>query len=713
MHDIPPDDAQAAQFLIKGLQIEESKKPAPTSTTKTSNSTSSAGPSGSTSQSGANGKPTLSSSQSPHIDGHAKTEQLNLEVTAHLSETLTGLYRKGRLTPDTGHRKGKGKEVCLWQQGAQVAYRLLGHPSIVRPNLVSSVSRAGDEVWAPSTLAPPQRPSSQTRRSESSSHSRQPHLPLTSNQQLRRSTYVALCYLLALVAYDSAVRKKSMDQSEAMQWWGRCIAIEKEAGGPGTREASQLVGKAHARVEMLLAARRREEGYPKLQGLSFSPPARSSSSQAIFKHARDKSLSPTAVLDSPTLDEPPRKPLGGWPQLSRRHSEMPKAASASSSNGKPSDREPPAVPFPQASASSPSRTRRRSLATSELFAPTTNRARSQTSTLPARPKSALRLLSTHTARSSASRATCYVSEEVIGVPQSGLRHRASSVSLLSDAQLGSGLRSRALSSASIASLPHTLSGFEYSHHHHNNNNNKHRRTDSLSSSVSRQHPLAHTATAQEGDESSDSSDLVAGGGSEAAEVLSTLLRNDLIAEQDFYDWTLEEEVEEEEEGEGEENNENEDEGHNAEFETATGARRSRQRGGPQQDNRSQTRHSQANGGGSGAASASISASDEGLTTPHDHLDSPRVRVQSPSTEGTPRSALATAAAAAPTNAPAAATSSLLSIQPKPPGRRRTSGSRHQLDPVLAAVETASKFSKKSECSVCRVKGVNLRELPVE
>lgn len=666
------DEVQAARFLIKGLQIEEKKL----SNVPTHLSPGVLPLSSASEEAEAKAFPD-SSLGAVRPSGAASQQQqefLNLEVTAHLSQALTALYRKGRLTPHTGCKTGKGKNVCLWEQGSKIAYRLLAHPAIARPNAQVQANQAGgEEVWMPSTLEsarPPPPPPSSSTNMRTSSKPRVPQVSLTSNQQLRRSIYISLCYLLALVAYDSAVRKRSLDQSEAMQWWGRCIAIEKETGGAGTREASSLIEKAHTRVEMLLAARRREEGYQQIQIHAPGSFARSSSSQAVLKYVPpDKALSPSAVLDSPTQSPP--QALGIWPSLQRRHSTQPSPKTLDSKDFAQTLSAMKA-PFPVGD-SRRNGLRENSRAKSSHCSPSNASSRCRASTLPAKQKSALRLLSGHTARASASRATCYVNEELIGVPRFGLRRQTSSISLISEpATTGrGGLRQRSLSSASIASLPHSIAGYTQRDFHPQTSRPTFR---SLLADEIQDEPEPHASSldAEEPEES------------QAAEALATVLRNDLIAEQDFNDWT----VQEEDEGFASSDSVQEEDDV-----TPTGS--------SSLDNLSN--EDQTVGAAYSRASADSDPGpsiDEVRTPPH--LDSPCVRIQSPSTEGFSRTAASPPRAELPQPY-------LAPELPKPVERKRRLSRGYKLDPDLAAIEYASKFSRHSECSVCHIKGVNLRE----
>lgn len=694
---IHPDSELAARFAIQGLSLEHAKaSPFP--------------PQSSPHPAGPEGPPhhsTSHPSNSHHANGSANGTQkvfsaqpdqdntlLNLEVTAHLANALTGLFRRGSITQDMSLRaSSKGKSKDLWDSGTKVAYLLLDHPAVMRSPLQASAAAAAaaDELWLPSSTAHTSAASSSSRRS-SSRPGVQP-FTLTSNQQLRRSIYVSLCYLLALVAYDLAVRHKTADFSDALMWWRRCINIEKQPGGSGTKDAEALIAKARFRVDMIEKAQRRDAQSRKsvhLQSISTSTPplARASSSQVVLKHSPDKSLSLGAALDRSCSGDK-HHPQMYMPNLNRRHTAAPAAhvngVLASSTSAVPSslplhqpqlNRLPTSV-LASKPYSSPTQSPKqegpgfetRHASTSAGMPPSPSQKLRALHIKPFRSKakSSLRFLAPHAAasRCGPTSATCYLSDEMVGVPASSLRHRASSASLFSDAMADmdesvgpSTGRKRTMSSASVASLPHfsATAPFEA--------RSRPRAPSVLSPfgrSVNRNSVISNAsddsaaAPAQDQQQHSQASEQPKP--SEATGALMAVLRSDILAEQDYDDWMAEQEAENytsdpEDEEDGEDGQEVE------------------------------VRPTQSTSESDGAKPKS-----------------PSFHVTSPSTEALPDPPLQQKqeeAAARQSN-----------------GRRKPRVSRlttTTVDPVLDALEKASKFSRVSRCVVCGVKGINFRKV---
>lgn len=690
----------AARFAIQGLSLEHAKA-SPFPPQASSTSAHPAAP---------DGLPSQSTSQ--HLDPHAEAvngsangnhkilagqpdqdNTLNLEVTAHLANALTGLFRRGSITQDMSLRaSAKGKSEDVWESGTKVAYLLLDHPAVMRSPLQASAAAAADELWLPSSTARTTSSGGSASRRSSSRPGLQP-FTLTSNQQLRRSIYVSLCYLLALVAYDLAVRHKTADFSDALMWWRRCINIERQPGGSGTKDAEALIAKARFRVDMIEKAQRRDAQsrkgvHPQSSSMSTSTPplARASSSQVVLKHSPDKSLSLSAALDRSRSGD--KHPDMYMPSFNRRHTAAAKVngvLASSQTSAVPSslplhqsnlNRLPTSVPASKPYSPSQSPTQEvpgfepRQASASAGMPPSPSQKLRALHIKPFRSKakSSLRFLAPHAAasRCGPTSATCYLSDEMVGVPASSLRHRASSASLFSDAaaeledSIGPSTsstagRKRTMSSASVASLPHfsATAPFEArSRPRASSVLNPFGRSVNRHSVISNTSDDSAAAPAQD-QQQQPSQEAGQPKPSEATGALMAVLRSDLLAEQDYDDWMAEQEAE----------------NYSSEPEDEDEA----------------------------AAEVDIrpaqSTSKPATTKPK----SPSFHVTSPSTEAVPEPPL-------PKEEPPA---------PQPNGRHKPRMSRlttTTVDPVLDALEKASKFNRVSRCMVCGVKGINFRKL---
>lgn len=664
---ITVDEAQAANYLITGLRIECDRSPSNDphdGTTATS----------------------VSTPQMPPEKPSAKVS-LDLELTAHLAHTLVSLYRRGALTPDTGSNLGKGKGTSLWDQGVKVARTLIDHPAI-EPVKAHSGAQS-DDLWLPAVGPPSQRPPSDFRRS--SSRVRSPQVSLTSSQQLRRSIYVAFAYLLALVAYDTTVRAKRHNYAEALRWWGKCIDIDNQPGGAGTREAQSLIVKARSRVDILLAAQRRAEESTQMHRLSPYSASTSSHTGNIAEDSPTTLPFPTStLLESPDLEGKFQQTFQVlMPKCTRRHSNTIQSIHPISNGSTPksTDRRPQLdLHIPQAVRPSKSKF--------EIISPSSGRSdskrssfssnidskaiprRARTLTAPTRRGAALRLLagSNHRAFPSSTSA-CHISDELVGIPRSGHRHRASLSSLFSEAELEpdcasfSSTRSRTLSSASISSLPHLVSprnGEEPA---------TRKRTNSLFSSFAPSRPhfasvLPSPSTLSEVDQEEPES--------EAVESLSTILRNDLIAEQDYNDWAAEDQSSQDGEA---------DWGDVA---------------GPDHGAQPNHHHLMPSTAELESVSSENRQSSDELHTPPPQTRSPCVRILSPSREE-----------ARGTSPPLVEMpEAKLTLHPPKQERPRKPRSKNSLDPTLSALEASSMLNRRVKCSTCGVKGINFREFVV-
>ena len=206
------------------------------------------------------------------------TREINLESLSDLSFALTALYRTGKLSAHSETEScSKDKGENLFEKGSRVAYRMSQHK-------VFKHIRNGEC---------------------STEAQRNGKLSLTVDEVLRRGSYIALCYALALAAYPSALGDPSQvaDHSESVNYWLKAIAVEHLPGGiSSSRPAEDLVEKAKHRVEMIRVAKEREEEINELHNsrkhyrlhLPLSENAKHS-----LRAAHEPLLSPSHILDDP------------------------------------------------------------------------------------------------------------------------------------------------------------------------------------------------------------------------------------------------------------------------------------------------------------------------------------------------------------------------------------------------------------------------------
>ena len=198
---------------------------------------------------------------------------IDFETLTSLVSTLTTLYRIGVIKYNTlpaplavsttdkdlnfnDNGKGKAVQLNLWQIGAKMSTQLINHPSL-QVTLPTSPTQS-----PPTPIVPYDSPvTSHAYMHERGKISRSntlepptlPYLPLTKKTRFKRSIHIHLNYLLALYHHSKLSNPNPLesDITEATQHWERCLEIAKLPGGTGDKEADELVIKAKKRLEHL------------------------------------------------------------------------------------------------------------------------------------------------------------------------------------------------------------------------------------------------------------------------------------------------------------------------------------------------------------------------------------------------------------------------------------------------------------------------------
>lgn len=262
-------------------------------------------------------------------------EPLQLEVVNDLAQSLTSLYRYGKLKPPQSHQQsstsgpGKHDTSDLWIEGADLAAELVQHPSI-------KVDVGHD---APTGYFDAFRPTANRCEVGSPTDFKDPKcrdarcVHLDPPARLRRSCNVHLFYLLALsrfpfhsppstpslsapstpiatVPYASPLGSSTgsgghhWGHAEAQKYWSLIIHVSRLPGGVGTREGEAIVVKAQRRLGLLDDAAAREVVEPVTPSGAVELPH----GHVLAHHQSPESVE-GAFLQSPTVSAVTQQPL--------------------------------------------------------------------------------------------------------------------------------------------------------------------------------------------------------------------------------------------------------------------------------------------------------------------------------------------------------------------------------------------------------------------